>query len=203
MCPSRPAIWAGLRAFELPIQEGPIPVEGMTFQPGDVGLAHGSGLVDWAIRFAETRRYGKKSQEARWNHAFMITDAGGGLIEAAGRGMQRDTMEKEYAHGDFIVLRPSYPSGGADRAVATMTTLFNDKEKYGYLEIASEALAFLTQTKLRFGSAGQQICSGAVSSALDQGGIPMGEDEEWNSPADVMHIAVQQEWQWVAGAHWA
>ncbi len=192
-----PAMSEAPRRFE------PGHVEGVTFQPGDVGLAHGPGLVDWAIRFAETRRYGKKSQEARWNHAFMITNAAGGLIEAAGRGMQSNTMEKEYAHGDFIVLRPPYPCGGADRAVTTMTKLLNDKDRYGYLEIASEALAFLTQTKLRFGFAGQQICSGAVSYALDQGGIPMGEDEEWNSPADVMHIAIQQEWQWVAGAHLA
>jgi hypothetical protein len=169
------------------------------FQPGDVGLAHGPGLVDWAIRFAEARRYGKNSQEARWNHAFLIVDATGDLIEAAGKGVRRDTMKKEYAHGDYTVLRPPFRDGGADRAVATMTNLLNDK--YGYLEIACEALAFLTQTKLRFGFANQQICSGAVSYALDQGGIPMGEDEEWNSPADVMHIAVEQKWQWVAGIH--
>lgn len=169
------------------------------YQPGDVGLAHGSGLVDWAIRFAEARRYGSKSQEARWNHAFLIIDENGGLIEAAGQGVRRDTMEKEYAHGDYVVLRPPFGEGGADRAIATMTKMLSDK--YGYLEIVCEALAFLTQTKLRFGFANQQICSGAVSYALDQGGIPMGEDEEWNSPADVMHIAIQQQWRWVAGVH--
>ena len=170
----------------------------MTYEPGDVGLAHGSGFVDWAIRYAERRRYGSKSQEARWNHAFMIVDAFGALVEAQGRGVVRSSMAGEYAHGDVVVVRPPYPSGGAARAVATMEAMVGSH--YGYLEIASEALAFLTQTKLRFGVAGQHICSGAVSYACDQGGVPMGDDEEWNSPADVMHIALAQHWTWVAGA---
>lgn len=105
--------------------------------------------------------------------------------------MTRGNMH-EYSPGTFIILRPAFPPGGADKAVAAMVGMLG--EKYGYIEIVSEALAFLTQTKLRFGVSGQQICSGAVSFALDQGGIPMGTDDEWNSPADVMHIAEQQGW---------
>jgi len=64
----------------------------MSYQPGDVGLAHGSGLVDWAIRFAETRKYGRGSTEARFNHAFMIIDSSGLLIEAEGRGVVSNMM---------------------------------------------------------------------------------------------------------------
>jgi len=73
-------------------------------------------------------------------------------------------------------------------------------DKYGFLEIVSEALAFFNGTKLRFGIEGQHICSGAVSDACQQGGIDMGDDDEWNSPADVMKIALDQKWTWVAGA---
>jgi hypothetical protein len=169
----------------------------MALEPGDVGLTHGTGIVDWAIRFAEARRYGRNSVEARWNHAFMIVDTAGGLVEAQGRGVVRNTLSREYANSEYVILRPPYPPGGAGRAVAAMQGMLG--ASYGYLEIVSEALAFLTQTKLRFGVAGQHICSGAVSAAVDQGGVAMGNDEEWNSPADVMHVAIAQKWTWVGG----
>ena len=169
----------------------------MQLEAGDVGLTRGKGFVDWAIRFAEARRYGGSSPEARWNHAFMIVDASGALVEAQGHGVVRDSLDHEYRKADYILLRPDYPSGGAAKAVAAMEGMVGSR--YGYLEIVSEALAFLTQTKLRFGVAGEHICSGAVSFAVDQGGVPMGDDEEWNSPADVMHIAIQRGWAWVGG----
>ena len=167
------------------------------YAPGDVGLAHGSGLVDRAIRFAETLRYGKGSAEARWNHAFMVVSSSGDLIQAEGQGVVTGTMASDYQGGDYVVLRPTYPPWGVERAVAAMTGLLG--KKYGYLEIVSEAFSFLFQTKLRFAIEGQQICSGAVSFALDQGGIFMGYDEQWNSPADVMHYALEKNWQWVDG----
>ena len=169
----------------------------MDLQPGDVGLTRGSGFVDWAIRFAESQRYGGDSPEARWNHAFMIVSANGDLIEAQAQGMARGSMAEYPDAGGHTILRPTYPAGGADRAVKAMTDLLG--EKYNYLEIVSLALAYMTQTRVRIGVKGEQICSGAVSFACDQGGVPMGEDEEWNSPADVMHVALEQGWAWVAG----
>lgn len=157
--------------------------------PGDVGLTHGSGLVDWAIRFAEARRYGRSSPQANWNHAFLIVDAEGGLIEAQGHGVVRNSLKAEYSHADYVIMRPPFPAGGADRAVAVMTAMLGDH--YGYLEIVCEGLAFLTQTRLRFAVAGEHICSGAVSRAVTVGGVDMGDDEEWNSPADVMNVALK------------
>lgn len=171
----------------------------MSCQAGDVGLAHGSGLVDWAIRFAEARKYGRSSAEAQFNHAFMIVDSSGLLIEAKGRGVVSNMMAKAYpGDSDHVVIRPPYQPGCADKAVAAMKAMLGDK--YGFVEIASEALAFFTGTKFRFGIEGQHICSGAVSDACQQGGIDMGDDDEWNSPADVMKIALDQKWSWVAGA---
>jgi len=170
----------------------------MQVQTGDVGLTRGHGFADWAIRFAESRRYGGASPEAKWNHAFMIVDADGGLIEAEGRGVVANSLAAEYSATEHTILRPPYPEGGADRAVAVMRGMLGDH--YGYLEIVCEGLAFMFQTKLRFGILGEHICSGAVSRAVEIGGLDMGPDEEWNSPADVMHVAIQGKWQWVAGA---
>jgi hypothetical protein len=163
--------------------------------PGDVGLTHGSGFADWAIRFAETRRYGRGSPQAKWNHAFLIVDAEGGLIEAQGHGVVPNSLKAEYGHADYVIVRPPFAPGDADKAVAAMKAMLGDH--YGYLEIVCEGLAFLTQTRLRFGIAGEHICSGAVSRAVTVGGVDMGDYEEWNSPADVMNVALKGKWQWI------
>ena len=162
----------------------------MTPQAGDVGLARGSSFVEWAIRFAESRRYGRKSLEASVNHAFLF-DSPTTLIEAQGRGVVRSST-LEYAGRTIVLIRPVYPNG-PQPAVDAMTGLLG--RKYGYLEIVSEALAFMTGTRLRFGVEGQYICSGAVSHALERAGIDMGDDADWNSPADVYHQALQHGWQ--------
>jgi hypothetical protein len=122
----------------------------------------------------------------------MIVDAGGGLIEAQGRGVVKGSFAVEYATADCLLLRPPLSPRGVDQAVAVMRGMLGDR--YGYLEIVCEALTFLTQTKLRFGIVGEHICSGAVSRALAVGGLDMGDDEEWNSPADVMRVAIQNHW---------
>lgn len=162
-----------------------------TPQAGDVGLSTGTGFIDWCIRFGESRRYGRGSREASVNHAFMVVDGSGGIIEAQGRGMVPATMT-EYRTTAHLLIRPPYQDDGCVRAVAAMRDMCGSS--YGYLEIACLGLAFLTQTKLRFGVAGEHICSGAVARALDRGGLDMGDDEEWDSPADVLRVALVGRW---------
>jgi hypothetical protein len=163
----------------------------VNLKSGDVGLSRGEDFVDWWIRFAEARRYGKQSREARWNHAFLVVDATGNLIQAEANGIVRGKLS-EYAGGSYTILRPPYPTEGAIRAVHAMSQMLG--ERYNYLEIASLALALLTQTKLRFGIEGTQICSGSVSWALTVGGVDCGEDPTYNTPADLMHAAEVHGW---------
>jgi uncharacterized protein YycO len=168
----------------------------MALLPGDVGLSADSDLIDKAIRAAEAVRYGFNSEEARWNHAWMIVDHQGGLVEARSSGVARGSFDQEYRNRERVVLRPNYPEGGADRAAAAMVKMVG--EKYDWLEIVSVAAALLTGTHIRFGTSGRAICSGAVSRAVVAGGVDMGEDSNWNTPADIMHIASTQKWQTVA-----
>lgn len=167
---------------------------------GDIGLTHGRGFVDWWIRWAEARRYGSRSLEAEWNHAFLVVDVDGrAIVEATGGGVRRASID-QYMLTPHMILRPPYPST-AGSAIAAMEAMVGSR--YGWLEIACEGLAFLTQTRLRFGVAGEHICSGAVSHAVARAGIDMGDDEEWNSPADVLHVAREGRWlawTWDVGA---
>lgn len=167
-------------------------------QPGDIGFAHGSGWVDWAIRVAEQRRYGKGSPFSWANHVFMIVDRAGALIEAQGRGVVLSDMGAYPDPTTYSIWRPVWPTpDSASVAVAGMYGLLG--KKYGYLTIACEGLAFLTGTRLRFGISGQYICSGAAAHELVRTGIDLGDDSDWNSPADDLQAAKKLGWTHVAG----
>lgn len=180
----------------------------MNALPGDVALLHGKGPVESAIRWAETRRYGKWSPEANWNHAALVVSADGDLIEARTAGLRTLSKGLGLYLGDrsstVLVVRPPYGGAntlnseliryGSDAAIHWATTRLAEREKYGFFAIASICLAWSTQTKLRFGLTGEAICSGFVSQALEFGGIDMGDDPQWNSPADILHIALAGKW---------
>jgi hypothetical protein len=167
----------------------------VTAQAGDVGLSTGRGLVERLIQFAESRRYGSNSVEARWSHAFMVVDGGGNIVEAQAHGMVHNHLD-DYRGTDHLVLRPPYDADGGLLASRAITSMVG--EPYGYLEILCLASAFLFQTKLRFGVDGQRICSGAVAVALMTGGVDLRPQveayPEWCSPADLLRVARAQEW---------
>jgi hypothetical protein len=173
----------------------------MNSTPGDVGFASQPGFINWWIRLAQRRKYGKYSPCARWNHVFMVTDTSGGIIQAVSRGMVRGHVS-DYAGQDIEVRRPPYgptwvrngsQMGGLTAAEA-MEELWADHDHYGFLTIASVALALLTGTKLRFGIDGTEICSGAVAYALTRANIDVGQDCEFNTPADLFSYAIAQNW---------
>ena len=166
----------------------------MAAQAGDVGWVEQQDFTSWWIRFAQHRKYGKDASEAQWNHVFMVSGAQGEIIEADPSGVSAGNLS-EYSGATVTLRRPAYTGAAPFTAVAAMRKLQGDK--YGFLTIASVALSMLTGTKLRFGLSGTEICSGAVSYALTRANIDMGLDCEFNTPADVMHIAIAQQWKTV------
>lgn len=165
----------------------------MNSLPGDVGFASQPGFINWWIRFAQRRKYGKYSPAARWNHVFMVTGNNGELIQADARGMVRGNL-KDYAHQTIELRGPHYGPGEAAIAAYAMEELLAAHDHYGFLTIASVALSMLTETKLRFGIDGTEICSGAVSYALTRANIDVGQDAEFNTPADLFSYAIAQNW---------
>lgn len=168
----------------------------MTAAPGDVGFASQPGFINGCIRFAQRRKYGKYSPCARWNHVFMITGDNGELIQATGSGMVRGHLS-DYAHQDIELRRPPYASGifpVGYIAAAAMEELLAAHDHYGFLTIASVALNLLTGTKLRFGLTGTEICSGAVAYGLTRENEDVGQDELFDTPADLFSYAIAQNW---------
>lgn len=158
-----------------------------------MGFVSNHDFNDRCIQWAQARKYGKGSVESKFNHTFLMVSPLS-LVEAqAGGVVRRDLTEYTLGTaGDFEIWRPPYFTGAGDIAASAMQDLVG--RSYGFLTIASEGLCFLTGTKLRFGLSGQEICSGAVSYALTRANINVGDDEAFNSPADVRHVAIQQGW---------
>ncbi|MGH7722300.1 MAG: hypothetical protein ACRENL_05620, partial [Candidatus Dormibacteria bacterium] len=69
-------------------------------------------------------------------------------------------------------------------------------QRYGDAVIVSDALYLLFGGAFRFGFSGKHTCSGSVAHALELDGYDLGDDEEWNSPAD--DFAVASKWQEVS-----
>src|SRR5438132_11650313 len=140
-------------------------------QLGDIGFVHNTDFVDKVIQWAERRKYGRYSQEAYYNHCFIIIDDLGNLVEAV-KGVVEANISG-YAGQEFAIYRPPYLSNDSATSMIAATTAVAmvGAEKYGWLSFVSEALMFLTGTKLRFGRSGTTICSGLVSYCLTRAGI--------------------------------
>jgi hypothetical protein len=175
-------------------------------KPGDVGLSRSKGWLETAISICEKRKYSAlvpyvpaAEHPAYWTHAFLVIDSGGRILEAQAQGIEQNFIHPNYDRIDYLIIRPPYQSDmQRSNALNEMMHMYAQKTRYNYLEIFSEMLALLTGTKLRFGLAGTEICSGAVSHALELGGIECGEQSEWNTPADLYAIAVDDNWEFIA-----
>ena len=165
-------------------------------KPGDVGFVARAGFLGWWIKYAQHHKYGKHNTLALWNHVFMVT-GNDQIIEAKPHGVELNHLA-DYAHQETILLRPNYALGGADIAVSAMFEMLYKDERYGWLTLLSCALSLMTGTRMRFGIDGTEICSGAVSYALTRANIDVGDDGEFNTPADLATYAEQQNWS-IAG----
>jgi hypothetical protein len=168
----------------------------MTLMPGDIGFHHDTDLQSGLIRWAEARKYGRAhgpDDPAYWNHTFMITQPPDVLVEADPSGVALGNLTEYPDH--VVFFRPPYADSTL-RTVGLITAMIG--ERYGDLHIMSDAVYLLFKTTLRFGFAGKHTCSGLVARVLTLSGIDMGDDEEWNSPADNFKIAVDSHWIKVA-----
>jgi len=148
---------------------------------GDIGFVSQHDFTAWWIRFAERRKYGK-STAAHYNHVFMVTDDLGTIIQADPSGVEYGHISA-YRGQDFVLKTPPYGPGDAEIAVQAMKSFVG--EKYGWLTIASVGLSLLTGTRLRFGLAGTEICSGAAADAMTRANVDCGPDATFDTPADL------------------
>ncbi|HEX9037625.1 MAG TPA: hypothetical protein VF808_11610 [Ktedonobacterales bacterium] len=158
-------------------------VAAASLQPGDFILTHGNSRMGRLIRVGERlRNRGPDRKYARWNHAALIADATGGLIEADEGGVHRAHISK-YAAVEYYLVR--IQASEEARAHAVEFAEWCLRQSFGWLTFASIACSLVTGSRFDFGLDGQETCSGLVSRALEHAGTIMETDPSRAMPADL------------------
>jgi len=152
-------------------------------RPADFILLHTSNWSSNLIHLGQKLRYhGKDSKYTVWNHAAIIINTNGDIIQALNSGVRRGNLS-EYKGTDYHLVR--IKASREDRLEAVCFAEYALGEKYGTLTIVSIALSFLTGLKFSFGFDGQQICSGLVARALERTKAIFGSEPSHITPADL------------------
>src|SRR5579872_3923290 len=104
-------------------------------RPGDFILLHTSNWSSNLIHFGQKLRYhGKDSKYTFWNHAAIIINADGDIIEAVNSGVRKRNLS-EYKNTEYHLVR--IKAHREDREEAINFAKYALGEKYGYLTIIS------------------------------------------------------------------
>ena len=96
-------------------QAGSVPAK---FNPGDFILVSTNGILAKLIRFGQFIRYhGKMKPFSTWNHAAMIVDEEGTIIEAVGRGVRYAHID-EYKNVEYYLVNTKLNSQSRNQTVA-------------------------------------------------------------------------------------
>ncbi len=154
-------------------------------QAGDFILTHGSDLFGQLIRFGQAIRiHGEDRRYTYWNHAALIVDEQGTLIEALSQGVCQTNIS-HYTPAEYHLVRLGATASEEDRAEAVRFARKAVGDKYGWLTIVNIALRLLTGGKLMFLMDGQFICSGLVARAMERTHAVFNRNTEGIMPADL------------------
>lgn len=154
-----------------------------TFTPGDFILTHGNKLYDRLIRWAQRLQMrGHDRRYTRWNHAALILDQDGTIVEANGGGVQRNPISK-YTPTEYYIVH--ILAEDLDRGHEVAFAQWAEGQRYGKLTICSVFLSLAFGSTIIFGLQGQEICSGLVARALERAGYIFDQDPAHIMPADL------------------
>jgi len=153
------------------------------FIPGDFILVSTSGILAKCIRTGQFLRYhGKLRDYSHWNHAAIIVDTEGTVVEAAGRGVRYSNIS-EYKETEYYLVSTKLNKQSRDQAVAAAKSFV--KDKYGWFTIISIMLQLITGIEFQFSFGNSVICSGVVAQSLWAGGIIFDSNPYQMMPADL------------------
>ena len=153
--------------------------------PGDFILTHGNAWFNKLIQIGQKVRFrGVDRKYTCWDHAALVVNEHGGLIEAAGPGIRRTDLS-QYQDIEYHFVSLGTTVNATDRAEVVAFAEWSLGEKYGWLTIACIAVGLLTGGRLTFGFEGQQICSGLVARAMERTPAIFDRNPEDIMPADL------------------
>jgi hypothetical protein len=153
------------------------------YVPGDFILVSTVGILAKFIRLGQFLRYhGKMKPFSHWNHAAMVVDEDGTIIEAVGRGVVYGNIS-EYKDVEYYYVSTKLNKQSRDQVVAACKSFL--KDKYAFLTIASIAIELVTGIKLQFTNSNTMICSAVVAQSLWGGGVIFDRNPYQMMPADL------------------
>jgi len=157
--------------------------EPIKYVPGDFVLVSTTGILAKFIRFGQFVRYhGKMKPYSHWNHAAMVIDEDGTIVEAVGRGVITSNIS-EYKNVEYYYVSTKLNKQSRDQAVAACKSFI--KDKYGWLTILSIATELVTGIKMQFTNSNTMICSAVVAQSLWAGGVVFDRNPYQMMPADL------------------
>jgi uncharacterized protein YycO len=153
------------------------------FVPGDFILVSTKGIFAKCIRTGQFLRYhGKMRTYSHWNHAAMIIDTDGTIVEAAGRGVRLSNIN-EYQASEYYLVSTKLNKQSRDQTVAAAKSFV--KDKYGWLTILSIIVQLVTGIEFQFSFGDSVVCSGLVAMSLWAGGVIFDGNPYQFMPADL------------------
>ena len=161
----------------------PVGVAVKTIKPGDFILTETKGVAAKAIRFGQMLRYhGAMKPFARWNHAAIVTDTKGGIIEARPTGVSRGNIS-QYKDCPVYVVSTNLDEQNTKQVIKAAESFLNDG--YGWFTIVSVMIQLTTGVKIQLSFGNSIICSALASISLWAGGIVFNDNPFQMMPADL------------------
>ena len=155
------------------------------FRPGDLILTHGEGWASALIRFGQGLRFrGPDRPYARWNHAAIVVDGGGGIAEALEWGVEYEHVSK-YEGKEYALVRLETSEERRAGMLAFAKSVLRTRPRYGYVTILCIALQLLFASGFVFARSGTAICSGFAAEVLIRNHEIFGKEPLVIMPADL------------------
>lgn len=135
----------------------------MNAKPGDIILCHSSGILGKLIRIGERIRDPRKS--AKWNHAAVVLDNNGSIMEALKHGISLGNIS---AYPDHEVISNNFTQPQVEDLLRYAKAM--QGVPYGYLTIISIALDLLLPFIAHFRSGKTLICSEFAAKTWEHAG---------------------------------
>jgi|SRR5579884_9562 len=150
------------------------------FQPGDFILGHKEDLHDKFIHLI-TR--------SKWNHAALIIDTKGTVVEMTQKGIQKSQVKREQEEEIYLVRMKDL---NREKVVDYAQKALKDKPKFSHLGLLSIIFHQLFKSPIVIKHTNKMVCSEFVINALSHGGVIWEKEPTLITPADLYKKFVGQ-----------
>ena len=144
-------------------------------KPGNFFVTHGHDFFDVITQIFTV---------SHWNHAGLVTDAKGTIIELTTKGIKKKHIS-EYNKEDMYVVDIHMSHDDRMEIVDYAHTMLRRHATYGFLTVVSIAFKILTKSRVVIKLDGTLICSEFVAKALEHGGVIWNKDTSLITPGDL------------------